>query len=114
MELSLLIEYQGWAEQAMARLGDQHKNSRREMEIYASLPLALMHTEGSNQHVRSAFSRALDVAVMQQDLAYELRLLSGLFMYSRWTTDIQGALDIAMRSQKVALKTRRSRRHGTC
>jgi tetratricopeptide (TPR) repeat protein len=105
MELSLLIECQSWAEQAMARLGDQHKNSRREMEICASLPLALMHTEGSIPHVRSAFSRALDVAVMQQDHACELRLLSGLFMYSRWTTDIHGALDIATRSQEVALKT---------
>ena len=105
MELSLLIECQGWAEQAIARLGDHHKNTRREMEICASLPLALMHTEGSKRQVRSAFSRALEVAVMQQDLAYELRLLSGLFMYSRWTTDIDGALDIAARSQKVALKT---------
>ena len=46
------------------------------MEICASLPLALMHTEGSKRQVRSAFSRALEVAVMQQDLAYELRLLS--------------------------------------
>lgn len=105
MELSLLIEYQGWAEQAIARLGDQLKNSRRAMEICASLPLALMHTEGSNLHVRSAFFRALDVAVMQQDLAYELRLLDGLFLYSRWTTDIHCALEIAARSQKVALKT---------
>src|SRR6202795_2217294 len=61
LELSLLIECRGWAEQAIARLGDQHKNSRREMEICASLPLALMHTEGSNRHVRSAFSRALGV-----------------------------------------------------
>ena len=105
MELSLLIEYQGWAEQAITRLGDQHKNSRREIEIYASLPLALMHTEGNSLHVRSAFSRALDVSVRQQDPAYELRLLSALSMYSRWTTDIHGALDIAARSQKVALKT---------
>ena len=28
MELSLLIECEGWAERAIARLGDQHKNSR--------------------------------------------------------------------------------------
>jgi len=95
MELSLLIEWRGWAEQAIARLGDQHKNSRHEMEA----------CEGSNPHVRSASSRALDVALMQQDLAREFRLLSGLFMYSSWTTDIHRALDIAARSQKVALKT---------
>jgi predicted ATPase/DNA-binding winged helix-turn-helix (wHTH) protein len=38
------------------------------------------------------------------DLAYELRLLSGLFLYSSWTTDIHRALDIAERSQQVALQ----------
>src|SRR6266550_4729114 len=105
MELSLLIECQGWAEQAIARLGDQHKNSRREMEIHASLSLAVMHTEGSGERVHEAFSRALDVAAMQGDSAYELRLLSGLFMYYRWNIDIDAALDIASRSKAVALKT---------
>jgi predicted ATPase len=105
LELSLLIECRVWAERATARLGDQHKNSRREMEIYASLSLALMHSEGSSELVRKAFSRALDVAVIQGDFAYELRLLSGLFMYYRWSIDINAALDIASRSKEVALKT---------
>jgi predicted ATPase/DNA-binding winged helix-turn-helix (wHTH) protein len=67
MELALLIEWQAWAEQAIARLEDQHKNSR-------------------------------------QDLARELMLLNGLYLYSSWTTDIHRALDVAARSQKVALK----------
>ena len=75
MELSLLIEWQSWAEQGIARLEDQHKNSR-----------------------------ALDVSLMQQDLAREFRLLSGLFLFSSWTTDIHRALDVAARSQKVASK----------
>ena len=53
MELSLLIECQVWAERAIARLGDQHKNPAGEMEIYASYcPLAMMHTEGQ-QSARS-------------------------------------------------------------
>ncbi|MDB5551508.1 MAG: transcriptional regulator [Rhizobium sp.] len=67
MELALLTEWQAWAEQAIARLADQHENSL-------------------------------------QDLAYELRLLMGLFLYSSWTTDIHRALDVAARSQRVALK----------
>src|SRR5713226_1574091 len=58
MELGLLIEWQAWAERALDRLGDQHKNSRHEMVI----------TEGSDPHARSASSGALDVALMQQDL----------------------------------------------
>jgi predicted ATPase/DNA-binding winged helix-turn-helix (wHTH) protein len=106
LELSLLIECLIWAERAIAHLGDQHKNSRREMEIYASLSLALVHSEGSSERVREAFSRALDVAAMQGDSAYELRLLSGFFMYYRWNTDINAALDIASRSKEAALKTR--------
>jgi predicted ATPase/DNA-binding winged helix-turn-helix (wHTH) protein len=61
MELALWIEWQAWAEQAIARLGDQQKNSL-------------------------------------QDLAYELRLLMGLFFYSSWTTDVHRALDVAARS----------------
>jgi predicted ATPase/DNA-binding winged helix-turn-helix (wHTH) protein len=108
LELSLLIECRVWAERAIARLGDQHKNSRREMEISTSLSLALMHTEGSSEPVRKAFSRALDVAAIQGDFACELQLLSGLSRYYRWNTDINAALYIASRSQEVALKTRDS------
>jgi hypothetical protein len=57
------------------------------MEIYTSLSFALMHIEGSSQRVREAFYRALDVAVIQRDFAYELQLLSGLFMYYRWNAE---------------------------
>jgi predicted ATPase/DNA-binding winged helix-turn-helix (wHTH) protein len=38
IELSLLIECQGWAERAVARLGDQHQGFRREIELRASQP----------------------------------------------------------------------------
>jgi predicted ATPase/DNA-binding winged helix-turn-helix (wHTH) protein len=95
MELGLLIEWQAWAERAIARLGDQHKNSHHEMA----------NTEGSNPHIRSASSGTPDVALMQQDLARELMLLTGLFMSSSWTSDTHLALDVAARCQKVALKT---------
>jgi predicted ATPase len=105
LELSLVVECQFWAERAIARLGSEHQNSRRGMVIFASLPFALMNVEGNNQHVRTTFSRALDVAVAQGDLAYELRLLSGLFRCSYWSLDMSGALDFATRSRKVALKT---------
>jgi predicted ATPase/DNA-binding winged helix-turn-helix (wHTH) protein len=91
MELGLLIEWQAWAEQAIVRLEDQHGSSYH----------AMVDTEGSNPHVRSASSQALDVTFLQR----ELMLLNGLFLYSSWTTDIHRALDVAARSQKAALKT---------
>jgi predicted ATPase/DNA-binding winged helix-turn-helix (wHTH) protein len=105
LELSLLGECQVWSERAIALFGSQHPDSRREMEICATLPFALMYTEGNTQRVRAAFSRALGAAVRQQDLDYELRLLSGLFRYSYWTNDINNAIELAARSKNVALKT---------
>jgi predicted ATPase/DNA-binding winged helix-turn-helix (wHTH) protein len=105
LELSMLIECRTWAERAIPRLGNLYKNSRREMEIYASLSLALMHSDGSSERVHEAFSRALDVAAIRGDSAHELRLLSGLFMYYRWNTDINAALDVASRSREVASRT---------
>jgi predicted ATPase len=105
LELSLLIECQAWAERAMASLGHLRQESRHAMEISASIPLAMMHTEGNDQRVRAAFASALEIAIERGDLAYELRILSGLFMYSHWTMDIRGAADIAVRSKKLALRT---------
>jgi predicted ATPase/DNA-binding winged helix-turn-helix (wHTH) protein len=57
LELSLLTECQLWSERALVLLGSQHSDSRREMEICATLPFAPMYTEGNNQRVRAAFSR---------------------------------------------------------
>jgi predicted ATPase/DNA-binding winged helix-turn-helix (wHTH) protein len=105
LELSLLTECQLWSERAIALLGSQHPDSRREMGICATLPFALMYTEGNSQRVRAAFFRALDAAIRQRDLDYELRLLNGLFRYSYWTNDISSAVEFAARSKKVALKT---------
>lgn len=42
------------------------------------------------------------------DRSHELMLLIGLYMHSLWTNDIRRALDIAERSQKVALETQDS------
>jgi predicted ATPase/DNA-binding winged helix-turn-helix (wHTH) protein len=44
----------------------------------------------------------------QRDFAYELELLSGLFMYYRWNIDIHAALDIASRNC-LAAPSRRER-----
>jgi predicted ATPase/DNA-binding winged helix-turn-helix (wHTH) protein len=105
LELSLLIECRVWAERAITRLGDQRKDSRRDLEISTSLSFALLHAEGSSELIHKTFARALDAADVQEDVAHQLRLLSGLFTYYRWNIDINAALDIASRSKEVALKT---------
>src|SRR5258707_191522 len=72
------------------------------LSLHDALPI---YTEGSSQRVREAFYRSVDVGIMERDFACQLQLLSGLFMYYRWNTDISGALDIASRSKEVALNT---------
>jgi predicted ATPase/DNA-binding winged helix-turn-helix (wHTH) protein len=101
--LSLLTEFQSWAQRALDRLGAQGKNTRRELEICTSLALELMSHKG--ERVREIFSRALSIAAIQGDLTYEVRLLHGLFGYYCVEVDIHSALDIASRSKEVALKT---------
>jgi tetratricopeptide (TPR) repeat protein len=106
LELSLLTECRSWAERALYRLGAQDRNSRREMEICTSLSFALMHTAGSNsEQVREIFSRALSITAIQGELAYDVRLLNGLFTYYCSNSDIQSALNAASRSKKIAIKT---------
>jgi predicted ATPase len=108
--LSLWTECRTWAERALDRLVAHGENSRRELEICVSLSFALM-TAGSalvhtdSERVRGFFSRALSMAAIQGDLAYEVRLLNGLFTYYTSIGDIHSAFDIASRSKEVALKT---------
>src|ERR1700692_1217888 len=47
MELSLLIECQGWAERAMARLEDQHQGSCREIELRKQLACSPSRRHGT-------------------------------------------------------------------
>jgi predicted ATPase/DNA-binding winged helix-turn-helix (wHTH) protein len=96
-ELTLLIEWQPWATQAITKLGDRHKNSRE-----------MVNTEVGNPPVPATPSRMLNGTRIKQDLSRELTLLIGLYMHSLWTNDIRRAFDIAERSQKVALKTQDS------
>src|ERR1700690_3991426 len=58
IELALLIEWQAWAERAIARLGDQHKNSRRDLASDFMLLNALFMYSSWTSDIH----RALDVA----------------------------------------------------
>jgi predicted ATPase/DNA-binding winged helix-turn-helix (wHTH) protein len=102
---SLLLECRSWTEKAIDRLtGDC--DPRHQMEVYASLALSLMFTEGNSEKVRDAFQRALSLAEWGEDASLQLRLLSGLSMYFHRIIDAAGALDLALRGEAVARKTR--------
>ena len=113
LELSLLDRMPGWAERAIARLGDS--TSRTPAGRWRSThhyPLALMHTEANDQRVRTAFSARWTSRSNRETLAHELRLLSGLFMYSHWTMDIRWCDRYRHPEQETGFENAGSRRHG--
>ena len=112
LELSLLIECRIWAERAIARFGDQHKNSRREMEICASLSLAAdAHRSEQSARSRSFFSgarRCGHAAGLCLRAAAPERALHVFALdhgHSR-------CAEIAVRSQESGVEDGESRRHG--
>jgi predicted ATPase/DNA-binding winged helix-turn-helix (wHTH) protein len=102
--MSLLLECRIWMERAINRMTPL-SDPRHQMEIHASLALALMFTEGNSEKVRIAFETALTFAERREDASQQLRLLSGLSMYFHRIIDAAGALALALRGETVARKT---------
>lgn len=104
LAMSLLSECRTWMERAIDRITTDC-DVRHQMEIYASLALSLMFTEGNSERVRSAFETALAFAERRDDSYQQLRLLSGLSMYFHRTFDAAGSMKLALRGEAVARNT---------
>ena len=77
------------------------------MEVHASFALSLMFTEANSELVRDAFNVALTFAQRREDADQQLRLLSGFSLYLQQLVDVAGTLDLALRAEAVASKTRK-------
>jgi predicted ATPase/DNA-binding winged helix-turn-helix (wHTH) protein len=105
LAMSLLLECRKWMERAIDRMAADC-DPRDQMEILASLALSLMFTAGNSERVREAFNTALTFAERIEDTYQQLRLLSGLSMYLHRTIDAAGSLEVALRAESVAKKTK--------
>jgi predicted ATPase/DNA-binding winged helix-turn-helix (wHTH) protein len=104
LAMSLLLECRNWMEKAIDRMAPDC-DPRHQAEVYASLALSLMFTDGNSEKVHDAFRSALTFAERCEDGSQQLRLLSGLSMYFHRIIDTVGALELALRSETVARKT---------
>jgi predicted ATPase len=98
------LECRNWMERAIDRM-IADCNPRHQMQVHAALALSLMLTEGSDERIRAAFDTALTFAERREDAHQQLRLLGGLFTYLHAIIDVEGTLEVALRSEAVAEKT---------
>jgi predicted ATPase/DNA-binding winged helix-turn-helix (wHTH) protein len=101
LERSLLSECRNWMEKAIAIL-DQEKQSPYATELWTTLALSLMLTEGNGEATQNAFSRALEFAQTAGDLRAQLRLHSGLHLLFGGLGDFRKALVHAQSSHEAA------------
>ena len=100
--MSLLPECLRWSERALLVLDAKSSGGIAEMQLQASLGLALMFSRGHNDATAVALNRSLAIAKARGDLLSEVRLLGPLHMYHTRAGDFKMALDYANRSSEIA------------
>jgi predicted ATPase/DNA-binding winged helix-turn-helix (wHTH) protein len=99
LDLSLLIECAQWAEIGLAALGSA-RGSYVELELQASLGLALLFSRGSVEEARVSLTRGLELAGEHGDYPSQMRMLAALNSYH--PGDLNRALPLAMQAKEVA------------
>lgn len=102
--LSLVEECRACVERALESAFDGLRCSRDDMKLHLALGTTLLHTRGPIPEVRSAWTRALQLAERLDDTEYQLRSLWGLCDYHTWTGDHNSALAVAEQIRALAIR----------
>jgi len=102
LAMSLLPECLRWSERALLVLDAKSRGGHEEMQLQASLGLALMFTRGHSDAAIAALERSVAIANARGDLLTEVRLLGPLHMYHVRGGDFKLTLDYAKRSREIA------------
>jgi predicted ATPase len=100
----LLTECRHWMEKAIDWM-TADTDPRHQMDVHGALALSLMFTEGNSERVRNTFQTALIFAERCEDADQQMRLLSGLSMYSHRIVDPVETLQLALRGTSIAKRT---------
>jgi predicted ATPase/DNA-binding winged helix-turn-helix (wHTH) protein len=101
LDLSLPGECVRWASIGLRALNG-HRGSSQELELQASMGLALVFSQGSLEEARVALTRGLELAYEQRDHYNQMRLLGALTNFHQRTGDLHSALTLAKRAKVVA------------
>jgi predicted ATPase/DNA-binding winged helix-turn-helix (wHTH) protein len=101
IDLSLLAECVRWTGLALERLPDEERGTAREMELRTSFAMPLLFTRGNLEEVRLALERALSLAATLGAVAYQARILDGLFTYHLRGGHFRAMFDTARRAEAL-------------
>jgi predicted ATPase/DNA-binding winged helix-turn-helix (wHTH) protein len=101
MHLSLLEEWRGRVEQALAMLSNEAKqDARQEMKLYAALGASQLY---SRDFVSDAiWTKALEISERLDDVEYQLRALWGLWSFHTGSGQYRTALTLAKKIYDIA------------
>jgi predicted ATPase len=98
MHLSLVEECRRRVERALAALAaGASRDARREMKLHAALGASLRYASGAYPETGAAWTRVLEVAENLDDAEYQLRALSGLWVFHTASDRHRAALILAQR-----------------
>lgn len=96
--LSLMDEWRRRVERALSSVqGGVRRDTRREMQLHATLAAALYHTNGPCPAVCAAWTDVLAIAERLDDTEYRLRALYGLWLYRIRNSECLVAVALAQR-----------------
>ncbi|MDC8015297.1 ATP-binding protein [Tahibacter soli] len=103
-QLSLLEECRVAVALALKRRFDAHRDERQARALWLALGASLLYTRGPLPEVKSALTKALEIAERTNDAGSQLECLRGLSEYELWSGNTRAALSAsdAMRSIAAA------------
>ncbi|PIK73659.1 hypothetical protein CS379_07190, partial [Methylobacterium frigidaeris] len=99
LHLSLLAECVDWTGRALGAKEFAALGPKLRLELKAARSVALRYTRGNGEDARAALHDALDLAETEQDLAYQIRLLEGLYIFALRLADFKAAMAYAERGR---------------
>ena len=105
LERSLLTECRGWTSKVLDVLDATDLGTHAEMVLQTAFGLSCMFTQGMNSRVRTALTRAAELAEQLDDPTWQLRALVGLTVFYHRLGDFKRATVLAQQCEGLAQKS---------
>jgi len=103
LSMSLMAEWHGWAERAIAALDEAKlRGTSEEMKLQTALGISFQLVKNRASDAHAALARALELADHLGDTDYQLRILQTFSIYHMRIGEVRTALALARRANTLA------------